>query len=890
MRQRVFTGVVTQLQDRHGTVDRDVRFAMSVVVGRAPLVGEKVLVKAVQDHAQSMKWTAQRVQVLNGQPFKSPPPLLHSATPNLMPSILGNKRQPLLKSPKIPPLIPGMQPNSGGMLQLPHHQNLPWSAPWGGGSRKRHNEIVPGRRGRHWEEAGGSWGGDNAHQKRRRWKAPFEEETSKKSSSQTSTGSPLFSFFPRDSQACENLELQRRYPHLHAPPSLFHVQLCWPESFPSSNPFPLAGPCHFHIGSGQPRAEVTPTPDSTENPVFSVKVLLLSLPAITDFYTQCCNYADDEKPPADAVHPTSLFKFLLLDKAGELQLPGGSWCKEDGANPAKDSSTIVHTAIRCVMEQTDLDLSACSQWHKMAELRLLSGDEVETVFVLMPDVWNLMPTADEWSKLREEREDGESPLPDVPSLVVQPSAGFALSTLSLASLLEPRTSQSRDAFEVGLVSELLSEMLQRDFGLQLYHSLCSLPQTPTATLPDFEMQAEDSSGALVEEAKKTSKDVPNKEAGDAKTTTNEEEEMEIKMDEEPEENEPHIQEEAESYTEVEEAISDDIELPRRVLLSWVFFDRQFSGFLREEDVQSILLSLGLYLTTAQAQDLTRKMSVDGKCMYRKLCSRWTDSDDVACDLSAQGNKLLLPGLPRKEKGPTRRSSSNQNPDVVNYKGSVLNIPNLLQHLENSKAVQQQMEKRLADLQAMLEAAKARPDSDEQERLKSRLEKVEALNKTYEKTLKENAGHMLTVIEKMQKMVDQAMIGFESNMPAVAFQDLVLNIYIVIFGTGIFVFVLSLIFCCCFISKLRHQAQPEKLAYKLVVLKDETKHLNIYGQTCAVCLEDFRIKDELATLPCQHGFHKRCLLKWLEVRCVCPMCNKPIGAPIKHISTILDELV
>lgn len=39
----------------------------SVVVGRPPLVGEKVLVKAVQDPSQSVKWTAQRVQVLNGQ-------------------------------------------------------------------------------------------------------------------------------------------------------------------------------------------------------------------------------------------------------------------------------------------------------------------------------------------------------------------------------------------------------------------------------------------------------------------------------------------------------------------------------------------------------------------------------------------------------------------------------------------------------------------------------------------------------------------------------------------------------------------------------------------------------------------------------------------------------
>ncbi|KAF7701031.1 cell cycle and apoptosis regulator protein 2 [Silurus meridionalis] len=764
MRQRVFTGVVTQLQDRHGTVDRDVRFAMSAVVGRAPLVGEKVLVKAVQDPSPSVKWTAQRVQVLNGQPFKSPPPLLHSATPNLAPGILGNKRQPLLKSPKIPPLIPGMQPSPGGMLQMPHHQQLPWSVSWGGGSRKRHNEVVVGRRGRHWEEPGGSWGGDNAHQKRRRWKPPSEEETYKKSTSQTSMSSPFFSFFPRDSQACDSLELQRRYPHLHAPPSLFHVQLGWPESFPPSQPFPLAGPCFFHVGTQQPQTELTPSPDSTDNSIISVKVLLLSMPGIEDFYTQCCNYGDDGKPHGDAVHPAALFKFLLLEKAGELHLPGGSWSKEDGANPAKDSSGIVRTAMRCVMEQMALDLSACTQWHKMAELRLLSGDKTETAIILMPDVWNLVPTAEEWAKLQGERGEDESPLPDVPSLVVQPSAGFTPSTVSLLSLLEPRMSQSRDAFEVGLVSELFSEMLQRDFGLQLYHSLCSLPLT---SAPEPEIQGEDSSAAQDDEAKKASKDVGKKGASDPKKMTNKdgEEEEEIKMEYEQEqgEHQSEEQDEAESHMEGEEAMTTDvldsqslkdIELPRRVLLSWVFFDRQLSGSLREEDVQNILLSLGLYLTTAQAQDLVRKMSVDGKCMYRKLCSHWTDTDEVTCDLSAEGNKSMLPAVVRKEKASSRRTSSNVNQDIINFKGTVLNIPNLLQHLESSKAAQHEMEKRIADLQAMLEEAKARPVSDEQEQLKNRLEKVEALNKTYEKNLKENAGHMLTVIEKMQKMVDQ----------------------------------------------------------------------------------------------------------------------------------------
>ncbi|XP_053277573.1 RING finger protein 122 isoform X2 [Pleuronectes platessa] len=131
-----------------------------------------------------------------------------------------------------------------------------------------------------------------------------------------------------------------------------------------------------------------------------------------------------------------------------------------------------------------------------------------------------------------------------------------------------------------------------------------------------------------------------------------------------------------------------------------------------------------------------------------------------------------------------------------------------------------------------------------------------------------------------------------TMPPITFQDLPLNIYMVIFGTGIFVFILSLIFCCYFISKLRHQAQSERFGYREVVLKGDPKKLNLHG-TCAVCLEDFKVKDELGVLPCQHAFHRRCLVKWLEVRCVCPMCNKPIaGPPEQHhsIGTLLDELV
>ncbi|KAG5848366.1 hypothetical protein ANANG_G00097720 [Anguilla anguilla] len=44
---------------------------------------------------------------------------------------------------------------------------------------------------------------------------------------------------------------------------------------------------------------------------------------------------------------------------------------------------------------------------------------------------------------------------------------------------------------------------------------------------------------------------------------------------------------------------------------------------------------------------------------------------------------------------------------------------------------------------------------------------------------------------------------------------------------------------------------------------------------AVCLEEFKQKDELGICPCKHAFHRKCLIKWLEVRKVCPLCNMPV---------------
>ncbi|XP_021510813.1 RING finger protein 24 isoform X2 [Meriones unguiculatus] len=115
--------------------------------------------------------------------------------------------------------------------------------------------------------------------------------------------------------------------------------------------------------------------------------------------------------------------------------------------------------------------------------------------------------------------------------------------------------------------------------------------------------------------------------------------------------------------------------------------------------------------------------------------------------------------------------------------------------------------------------------------------------------------------------------YNFRMPNIGFQNLPLNIYIVVFGTAVFVFILSLLFCC-YLIRLRHQAHKEFYAYKQVILKEKVKELNLH-ELCAVCLEDFKPRDELGICPCKHAFHRKCLVKWLEVRKVCPLCNMPV---------------
>ncbi|KAK9119364.1 hypothetical protein Scep_017457 [Stephania cephalantha] len=45
-----------------------------------------------------------------------------------------------------------------------------------------------------------------------------------------------------------------------------------------------------------------------------------------------------------------------------------------------------------------------------------------------------------------------------------------------------------------------------------------------------------------------------------------------------------------------------------------------------------------------------------------------------------------------------------------------------------------------------------------------------------------------------------------------------------------------------------------------------------GDSCTICLEDLEIDSEVAPMPCSHIFHPSCIVKWLEMNNVCPLCR------------------
>nr|KYP66553.1 RING finger protein 115 family [Cajanus cajan] len=47
-----------------------------------------------------------------------------------------------------------------------------------------------------------------------------------------------------------------------------------------------------------------------------------------------------------------------------------------------------------------------------------------------------------------------------------------------------------------------------------------------------------------------------------------------------------------------------------------------------------------------------------------------------------------------------------------------------------------------------------------------------------------------------------------------------------------------------------------------------------GECCPICKE-LNVDDECYMMPCDHVFHLQCIVSWLQINHVCPVCRYPL---------------
>ncbi|KAJ8319043.1 hypothetical protein KUTeg_004134 [Tegillarca granosa] len=183
--------------------------------------------------------------------------------------------------------------------------------------------------------------------------------------------------------------MKSRYTNLYIPSDFFNANFSWTEAFPLVRPFQLGHHCNFHVLHKDVES-VSPSP------------AVLDPPDADHLYSAKETF----------VHPTRLIHFLVGQKGkNETMAIGGPWSPSlDGVNPEEDPKVLIKTAIRTTQALTGIDLSACTQWYRFAEVRYLRPEEmhkgrlvqarVETTVIFLPDVWSCTPTRIEWGTMQ----------------------------------------------------------------------------------------------------------------------------------------------------------------------------------------------------------------------------------------------------------------------------------------------------------------------------------------------------------------------------------------------------------------------------------------------------------------------------------------------------------
>lgn len=60
--------------------------------------------------------------------------------------------------------------------------------------------------------------------------------------------------------------------------------------------------------------------------------------------------------------------------------------------------------------------------------------------------------------------------------------------------------------------------------------------------------------------------------------------------------------------------------------------------------------------------------------------------------------------------------------------------------------------------------------------------------------------------------------------------------------------------------------------KLKVNNDKTDNNDETSERCCICLVNFEQDEDVSKMPCHHVYHRDCIIQWLRINHVCPLCR------------------
>lgn len=389
-------------------------------------------------------------------------------------------------------------------------------------------------------------------------------------------------------------------------------------------------------------------------------------------------------------------------------------------------------------------------------------------------------------------------LPENPQILCHPLQHnssldkFTCEVRSLSVLLDYRPEDTKKhCFEVALFAELFNEMLIRDFGFNIYKVLYAMPEPTESTTveqhdaknrrdksvddePKEKRHRTDSKSLKRDETTSKSdgvekeKDSKSSTAAGSSSSAGKDSKSRDKDRDRDRDREKDKEHRRERTSRREEDNSDDersmdgkkretkkmITVDPDLLLSFVYFDQTYCGYIFSNHLEELFYALGLRLSRADAKKIINKVAprslfyryiTDVQCIrfsltftdnfFRFNCRKLTDKpkDEASTTIPSEsvenleelgkGNTLILPSFVSNDaSGPSNKVVAEQAPfaievlstdeslgdnsteqtadsrgHMVMYNGALINVEKLLQQLNRSEKAREETEWRLSEL-------------------------------------------------------------------------------------------------------------------------------------------------------------------------------------------------